>query len=228
MEFKVRGYSSTFEELKTMYPTFYQNVFEMMEILKANGGLLDEVINAMNRTYSNAFVDTMDDESVSKLEEFLNIETEGDESLSQRKGRLKAHFTGYGKVSASYIKRLIKDYVEDAETEITFLPVEEHGDNKLTITMTRTILDYAFMGYIIWVYEMLKLKIPAHLDWDFIARCLKEDEESIYVGMAVKTTTFVIQGEIPHEDPTEELNILFDEEDVLLGDELANVLVDGE
>ena len=37
MKFYEKYYASNYEELITYYPRFYRDVFEMVEILKANG-----------------------------------------------------------------------------------------------------------------------------------------------------------------------------------------------
>lgn len=54
------GFPSAYEELKTFYPVFYRDVFEMDAIWRAAGGGLDEIEDGVDAVVNNNFVSLMD------------------------------------------------------------------------------------------------------------------------------------------------------------------------
>lgn len=54
-------YKNNYEELITYYPVFYREVYEMVEILKAQGRLADNLQNSIEQVFSNQFIDSADE-----------------------------------------------------------------------------------------------------------------------------------------------------------------------
>ena len=66
-------YSSAYEELASYYPDYYRDVYEMQEILKAEGKLVDGLMSGFQRVFDNQFIDTADSEMLSVYEKILGI-----------------------------------------------------------------------------------------------------------------------------------------------------------
>ena len=67
------GFPSAYEELKTFYPVFYRDVFEMDAIWRAAGGGLDEIEDGVDAVVNNNFVSLMDTDALAQMETFLGI-----------------------------------------------------------------------------------------------------------------------------------------------------------
>ncbi len=125
LTFYEKAFANNYEELITYYPAFYQQVYEMQEILKAQGKLADGVENGIERAYLNNFIDYADAETIGNLETFLKLDYNKAKSMEMRRRIIKAHFVGNGKMSASLIKNMIQAYT-DAEIDIE---LKAYNDN---------------------------------------------------------------------------------------------------
>ena len=117
LSFYEKAFANNYEELITYYPAFYQQVYEMQEILKAQGKLADGVEAGIERAYLNNFIDYADAETIGNLETFLRLEHNRTKELEMRRRIVKAHFIGNGKMSATLIKSMLQAYTE-AEVDI--------------------------------------------------------------------------------------------------------------
>lgn len=126
MKFYDKYYENNFEELITYYPRFYRDVFEMVEILKAHGGIADELEANIEQTYLNSFIDYADEDTIEQLEKFLNIGLNKSRTLEERRRLVKSYFVGFGKVSASMLAEMIKSYT-GASVDIKFEPFDEEA-----------------------------------------------------------------------------------------------------
>ena len=66
-------YKNNYEELITYYPVFYREVYEMTEILKAQGRLADNLQNSIEQVFSNQFIDSADESVISSYEKIMGI-----------------------------------------------------------------------------------------------------------------------------------------------------------
>lgn len=150
-----------YEELITFYPRFYREVLEMVAILHAHGHLADMMQDDIERVYQNSFIDDMDEETLSRLELFLQIGLDKERSLEERRRLVKSFFVGFGKVSASMLKEMIKSYT-GADVDMVFEPSDEERNNTLYIYIQRGDVDTLYMSDI---SLLLSKKIPAHINW---------------------------------------------------------------
>lgn len=151
---------NNYELIKSYYPRFYDRIYEMQEILKAQGKVLDAAEVAFEIALNNMFINYMDYNAVASLEEFLSIIPASNQSLDDRKKVLTAHFRGYGKISASVIKETSLSYNLEAET--FFDEQDENGNFLLRIRLkvprySETISDY------VENVRILDVRLPAHL-----------------------------------------------------------------
>ena len=161
MKFYDKYYENNFEELITYYPRFYRDVFEMVEILKAHGGIADELEANIEQTYLNSFIDYADEDTIEQLEKFLNIGLNKSRTLEERRRLVKSYFVGFGKVSASMLAEMIQSYT-GASVDIKFEPFDEEGNNMLYIHFQRGDEPTLYMGDI---NLLLSKKIPAHIQY---------------------------------------------------------------
>lgn len=161
LKFYEGAYESNYEELLTYYPGFYREVYEMKEILKAQGKLADGLEGSIEQIYLNNFIDTADAETIGKLEAFLHMEYNKARELEVRRRIVKAHFVGYGIASASELKAIVKSYT-NSDVDIRFEPFDEAGNNMLFIDFQRGAEETLYISDVI---NLLEERIPAHIAW---------------------------------------------------------------
>lgn len=161
MKFYDKYFANNYEELITYYPRFYRDVFEMVEILKAHGGVADELEANIEQTYLNSFIDYADEETIEQLEKFLMIGLNKSRTLEERRRLVKSYFVGFGKVSASMIAEMIQSYT-GASVDIKFEPFDDEGNNMLYIHFQRGNEPTLYMSDI---NLLLSKKMPAHIQY---------------------------------------------------------------
>lgn len=172
LSFYEKAFANNYEELITYYPAFYQQVYEMQEILKAQGKLADGIEAGIERAYLNNFIDYADAETIGNLEVFLKLGHNRTRELEMRRRIVKAHFVGNGKMSATLIKSMLQTYTE-AEIDVELKARETAaapgspeekvytaGEQALYITLFRDGTTKIFTSDIL---ELLKNRLPAHL-----------------------------------------------------------------
>lgn len=152
-------FSSSFEELITYYPKFYRDVLEMRAILEAQGRLADGLEDSIEQVFANCFIDTADETTIRKLEEFLHLGLYKERSLEERRRLVKSLFVGSGKTSADMISEMIAAYT-GARVTCAFEPFDEAGNNKLYIDFDRGTEKTLYMSDIL---SLIESRIPAHL-----------------------------------------------------------------
>lgn len=150
-----------YDELITFYPRYYRDVLEMDAILHAEGKLADGIQNGIDLMLLNNFIDTADENTILKLEEFLGLSLLKARSLDERKRIIKTHFAGQGKVSASSISEMIRAYT-GADTECEFYPFDEEKNNRLDIRFKR---GSEAVIYASDIYTLLAKILPAHIEY---------------------------------------------------------------
>ena len=115
-------WENTYSEIRTWYPIYYLDVYEMQEVLKAEGALIDDLKKAIQKVFDNCFIDQMDEAHIAMLEDWLGIRFARQRTLSERRAALKAMFAGHGHISASLLKSIVQSYT-NSEVEIYFEPI---------------------------------------------------------------------------------------------------------
>lgn len=156
-------YDSTYDELVTYYPTFYNEVKEMQAVLKAEGDLIDGVKDGIETVFGDCFIDSADEATIAKLETFLHIHMHGERSLDDRRRLVKSYFVGSGKLSASLLSDIIGTYT-GAKSQCRFEPCDTQGNNCLYIDSERGT-ETSF--YASDIMELIRAKLPAHIAYQF-------------------------------------------------------------
>lgn len=151
---------SSYEELLTYYPEFYREVYEMVEILKAQGKLVDNVQNGIEQVFSNQFIDSADEEVISLYEKISGIVPDRFKTIEERRKTVKSHLIGSGKISASVIADMIRIYT-DSDTVCSLELFDKAGNQQLYINAdigNASSLDVSV------IEDFLSLRLPAHLN----------------------------------------------------------------
>ncbi len=122
------------------------------------GWLTDLMAGDMENMVAFQFLEYMDDESLTRYEAFLGIKKDPDKRLEDRKAYINALFIGSGKLSAGKIAALINQFPGCAcETVILDGSVLHVG-----IGINKNVDSGIRNG----IYNLIREKIPAHIDVD--------------------------------------------------------------
>ena len=157
-----RYYQNNYEELITYYPLFYREIYEMKEILKAQGKLADDLEDCIERILSDCFLDTADSGVITSYENILGIKSDLGKPLEERRRLVKAYLVGSGKASATSVCEMIKTYT-GAEAECSFSPYDEKGNNVLNILAEH---GNSQLINIKDINVLLSEKLPAHIQYN--------------------------------------------------------------
>lgn len=94
------GFPSVYDELKTFYPVFYRDVFEMDAIWRAAGGKLDEIEAGVDAAANDTFISMMDAAALSDMEAFLDIAPNKNRTLEVRRKLVASYFVGANHIGA--------------------------------------------------------------------------------------------------------------------------------
>lgn len=164
------GFPSAYEELKTFYPVFYRDVFEMDAIWRAAGGGLDEIEDGVDAVVNNNFVSLMDTDALAQMETFLGIPLNQKRTLEARRKLVASYFIGGNHIGAREIKDITRAFTEGT-CEVSFVGGTVYIHVKSDIKDTPPEDDY---------YYILRKKIPAHLG--VYTNIEIEFSEQLYVG----------------------------------------------
>lgn len=147
------GFPSAYEELKTFYPVFYRDVFEMDAIWRTCGGGMDEIEDDVDRVANSTYISLMDETALTQMEAFLGIPPDSSRTLEERRKLASSYFLGVGHIGSREIKEITKAFTE-GECEVSFANSEVYIHIKADISDTPPADDFFFI---------LRKKIPAHL-----------------------------------------------------------------
>lgn len=184
MKFYEKYYNNNYDELITYYPRFYRDVFEMVEILKAHGRIMDGIEGNIGQTYFNGFIDYADEVTISKLEVFLGIGLDRNRTLEERRRIVKSYFVGSGKISASKIIQMIAVYT-DSPVSCKLEPFDDGGNNRLYIEILNGEEETICTKDIL---AILSKRIPAHLLFCLASRWIVEIPVPVYSRSGLRMT----------------------------------------
>lgn len=156
-------YDTTYEEIVNYSPDYYTEVKEMQAVYKAEGDLLDDIKDGIEKVFGDCFIDSADEATIAKLERFLNIHMHGERSLDDRRRLVKSYFVGAGKMSASLLSDMIGTYT-GAKSQCRFEPCDIQGNNALYIDTERGAETSLYASDIM---ELIRAKLPAHIAYQF-------------------------------------------------------------
>lgn len=189
-------FKSSFEELLSYYPRFYYDVFEMVEILKANGRLADDIEAGTETALANCFIYTADEATIERWERFLEIILIRRRSLEERRELIKSFVIGVGNISASVLCSIISAYT-GAAVDCRFEPADSEDNNKLFITFDRGKRGEIYLADIA---TLILKKIPAHIRYSIIMDMVPDKPLELTVGIKPCGKSKRIRAEAEQED----------------------------
>lgn len=167
------GFPSVYEELKTFYPVFYRDVFEMDAIWRAAGGKLDEIEAGVDAVANDTFISMMDAAALSDMEAFLDIAPNKNRTLEDRRKLVASYFVGANHIGAPEIKELVRGYAGDT-------PEVKFSKGRIYVCISPPDESSFLSSDII---ECLLRKIPAHLALS-LSLSYKPDVQPAYAAAA--------------------------------------------
>lgn len=145
---------SGYEELLSYGPSFYKNLLEMDVNYRFAGKTLDIGAEGLERLIQDQFIDTADEETISRWERWMNLPSDPNNDLEYRRRKVKLFWNGGDKFSGSLIKEIIKNYTGCDETPSIKMTT------KLTIS---TQIKEDSQVYISDLEELIERMKPAHI-----------------------------------------------------------------
>ena len=147
-----------YEEIKTWYPVWYQEVVEMDALWRAWAKHMDEAQKGVIQAVDNNFVDYVDAQTIAILEQFYHLIQDRPRTLAERRNLIKAFMIGGGHIGRNEIIELISIFT-DGDIEVSF------DSGIIHISVLRSFADpfnlYDF-------HLILDSRIPAHLGLNVI------------------------------------------------------------
>lgn len=143
-------YEDGFKELCAAMPLFYLDVFEMREVLKAEGRLIDGVSGGFELVVADNFILPADEATIEKWETALNIVYEETLTLDQRKQVVIGYICGNGHIGEPEIRDIIGRYTSAV----------------VTVGFARGVITVVIEGEVpgeATLLDTLLRRIPAHL-----------------------------------------------------------------
>ena len=185
---------SVYDELITFYPDYYRRIKEMQAILQAQGALLDGLVSAIDLVIDNNFISTAHEDMIERLESYLGIAPLSND-LEERRQYIMSYFVGFGHISASSLKLLIRTFTKEDST-VSFSLKDGNNNYILEISI---IKKHGVNPDWETLYKLIDNRIPAHIsmlrDIVFPAPNLP-----LHVGLSIRSTENVGEFTVPDFD----------------------------
>lgn len=115
-------------------PDIIAKIYEMQQICKASGGVLDELNGLIEKSADNSFIKTADQEGVSRWEKILGVSAPLDSTLQSRREALLARLISKPPINLAALKNIIETYMGvevDIEAEGYIIKVGYRGEIKI-------------------------------------------------------------------------------------------------
>lgn len=149
---------SGYEEIASYSPFYYRNIREMDAIFHLEGWLVDLMAKDMENMIAYQFLKNMDEESLTRYEIFLGVARNMVRTLNERKSYIYAMLIGAGKLSACKIERMVNQFPGCVCDYIVLV--------ESTLHVSIVIIDELNIDIRDIIHELIKRKIPAHINAD--------------------------------------------------------------
>ncbi len=149
----------SYERISSFSPAFYAEVVEMEAIYRADGKMMDLFKEDMLRVKDNCFVLTADEETTEESERFLSIKVYPTKSLDERRRLVAAYYSGFGKISKTRIKEMMKSFT-GTDSDVILAKFGDTEDEAIYITLHRGMNETINAAD---VQKVLLDRIPGHI-----------------------------------------------------------------
>ena len=126
-------YKTKAEPIKHL-PDVAAEIYEMQQICKAAGGVLDELNGLIAKSADNSFIKTADTDGVARWEKILGVSAPLDSSLQSRREALLARLISKPPINPAVLKNIIETYMGvevDIEAKGYLIKVSYRGEIKI-------------------------------------------------------------------------------------------------
>lgn len=170
MSYLNQPYANNFQELCAAMPLYYLDVLEMRAILRAQGLLLDDVCDGMEKMVAVNFILTADEPTIRRWEKRLHINYKNHLTLDQRRHVVIGYIIGSGHIGEPEIREIIAQYTE-RHVDYSFMR------GVITILIEGEIFDEDNL------LDTLLRRIPTHLGLDMSIHIRKQYRQDLIVSM---------------------------------------------
>ncbi len=174
------AWPSTYEEIKSFYPVWYWDVFEMDAIWRAQGYEMDNVRRTIERVIDDGYIDTADSDMIAQYEHFLDLPTDKTVPLEERRKIVSATLFLILHIGAPEIKEILGIFT-DSPVTVTF------ANGKIGIIVESGRKEPPGVDA---CDALLRKRIPAHLALDLCVHIQQSFRETLHIccGSAVWMT----------------------------------------
>ncbi len=165
------AWPSTYEEIRSFYPVWYWDVFEMDAIWRAQGYELDNVRRTIERIIDDGYIATADSDMIAQYEHFLDLPADKTIPLEERRKIVSATLFLILHIGASEIKEIIGIFT-DGPVTVTF------ANGKIGIIVESGEREPPSIDA---CDALLRKRIPAHLALDLCVHIRQSFRETLHI-----------------------------------------------
>lgn len=179
------------DELLNYMPDYYNGVYEMEELLKAQGKGLGKFDDDLNRTLFNQFVSKADEKGISVFEDQYGIVPEYGDSLELRRQRVLTRTLTPQPFTIRRLKQIFESLKIPAEVSV------DHSRRVLNVVSWTGELTKSQQKLVIFE---LNTWLPANMGYTY-RLWVKTEAAHAYIGIGSRTrTTNTVHGQISWSD----------------------------
>jgi hypothetical protein len=166
-------------DLLSYWMPFLRNLKEFKEIAKAEEPEIRMLLEAVDRTLNNMFIDTADERGIARYEELLNITPEEGDTLDMRRFKVISKWSDRGVYTKDAIHEMLTSYCGKDNFEI----IEKYEDFIIEIVTSLPIY-----GSLEVVNDKLTSILPANMIIQFRNKLKSTARSPLYVAGVVSTS----------------------------------------
>lgn len=160
-------YPNNFQELCAAMPLYYLEVLEMRAILRAQGHLLDDVCDGMEKMVDANFILTADEPTICRWEKKLHINYKNQLTLDQRRHVVIGYIIGFGHIGEPEIRAIIAQYTAHnvdfdfmRGTITIFIDGEIFDEDNMLGTLLRRLPTHLGLSITVHIRRQYKQDLP--------------------------------------------------------------------
>lgn len=166
-------------DLLSYWMPFLRNLKEFKEIAKAEEPEIRMLLEAVDRTLNNMFINTADERGIARYEELLNITPEEGDTLDMRRFKVISKWSDRGVYTKDAIHEMLTSYCGKDNFEI----IEKYEDFIIEIVTSLPIY-----GSLEVVNDKLTSILPANMIIQFRNKLKSTARSPLYVAGVVSTS----------------------------------------
>lgn len=147
----------------------------ILEVFNSAGLSLDEIIDILLQMYKNYWFDTMDLDTIARMEKLLDFKTNPNTPIEDRRSQLEARWKSNGKVDIYLLKAIVNSWKNGGDSDVKFV------DGTIKIEFMGNFIVPKDLNGLQYALEEVK---PAHLNYDMTVNS-KQSSSDINIASCV-------------------------------------------